>query len=55
MVFLLLQKVESILQMAIKYLTKWTDDGFKKIQHSKLLGYLRHLVYVCFLKNLPSD
>ena len=45
MVFLLLQKVESILQMAIKYLTKWTDDGFKKIQHGKLLGYLRHLVY----------
>ena len=23
----------------------WTDDGFKKIQHGKLLGYLRHLVY----------
>ena len=23
----------------------WNDDGFKKIQHGKLLGYLRHLVY----------
>ena len=31
--------------MAIKYLTKWTDDGFKKIQDGKLLGYLRQLVY----------
>jgi hypothetical protein len=23
----------------------WTDDGFKKIQHGKLFGYLRHLAY----------
>ena len=23
----------------------WTDDGFNKIQHGKLFGYLRHLAY----------
>lgn len=31
--------------MAIKYLTKCGLIASKKIQHGKLLGYLRHFVY----------
>ena len=31
--------------MAIKYLTKCGLITSKKIQHGKLLGYLRHFVY----------
>ena len=42
----MLQKVESILQMAVKCLTKCgLMMASKKIQHGELLGFLRHLVY----------
>ena len=41
-----MKKVESVLQMAIKCLTKCgLMVASKKIQHSRLLGYLRHFVY----------
>jgi hypothetical protein len=54
-----LQKVESVLQMAVKYLTKCgLMMASKKIQHGKLLGYLRHLAdrdCVFSQKKLPSD
>ena len=39
-------RAKQVLQMAVKYLTKCgLVVASKKIQHGKLLGYLRHLVY----------